>query len=71
MNTIKVKANEPIQVYNSRVGVESPAGTMFSYSADGVSFTIYKDTLEDGTNVIANVPEGMYLEFDKDVTVCY
>lgn len=71
MKTIKVKANEPTQVYNSRVGVLAPAGTAFEYSADGTTYTRYKDVLEEGTNVIANVPEGMYLKFDKDVSICY
>lgn len=71
MKTITVKANEPTQVYNSRVGVSATAGTAFEYSADGINYTRYKDVLEAGTNVIANVPEGLYLKFDKDVSICY
>lgn len=71
MKTIVVKANEPTQVYNSRVGVSATAGTAFEYSVDGINYTRYKDVLEAGTNVIANVPEGLYLKFDKDVIICY
>ena len=71
MKTIKVKANEPTQVYNSRVRVSASAGTAFEYSVDGANYTRYKDVLEAGTNVIANVPEGLYLKFDKDVSICY
>lgn len=71
MKTLNLKANTPHQVYKSRIGIVAPAGTALEYSADGVTYSIWKDTLEEGNNVINNAPDGLYIKFDKDVAICY
>ena len=71
MKTLNLKANTPHQVYKSRIGIVAPAGTILTYSADGVTYSTWKDTLEEGNNVINNAPDGLYIKFDKDVVICY
>lgn len=71
MKTLNLKANTPHQVYKSRIGIVAPAGTIFTYSADGVTYSAWMDPLEEGNNVINNAPDGLYIKFDNDVVICY
>lgn len=71
MKTLNLKANTPHQVYKSRIGIVATAGTTLEYSADGVTYSTWKDTLEAGNNVINNAPDGLYIKFNKDVAICY
>ena len=71
MKTLNLKANTPHQVYKSGIGIVAPAATTLEYSADGVTSSTWKDTLEEGNNVINNAPDGLYIKFNKDVVICY
>lgn len=71
MKTLNLKANTPHQVYKSRIGIVAPAATTLEYSADGVTYSTWKDALEEGNNVINNAPDGLYIKFNKDVAICY
>lgn len=71
MKTLNLKANTPHQVYKSRIGIVATAATTLEYSADGVTYSTWKDTLEEGNNVINNAPDGLYIKFNKDVAICY
>ena len=71
MKTLNLKANTPHQVYKSRIGIVAQAATTLEYYADGVTYSTWKDTLEEGNNVINNAPDGLYIKFNKDVVICY
>lgn len=71
MKTLNLKANTPHQVYKSRIGIVATAATTLEYSADGVTYSTWKDPLEEGNNVINNAPDGLYIKFNKDVAICY
>ena len=71
MKTLNLKVNTPHQVYKSRIGIVARAATTLEYSADGVTYSTWKDTLEEGNNVINNAPDGLYIKFDNDVVICY
>lgn len=66
-----IKANEVFQTTSDKIGVNKvndKDSVMLFYSADGVNFDKWKDTIQFSA-VIVNIPVGLFLKFSADCII--